>query len=133
MVNLLDLMTEEDRQKSLAAYERRMNGDTSYRKSSKVSSVSFLIAECGYYYGWGAIEAIKRGYIIGHSDTGRVKKIPLTLEEVSELVEAARKVWYSKVVDSSRGHQVATMASFAEKPIEAFEQGISGFKEAIDE
>lgn len=127
MVNLLDLMSEEDKQKSLTAYKHRMAGDTTFRKSHKVSPVSFLIAEFGYYYGWGAIEAVKRGYILGYNDSGKITKIPLSIEEVSELVESARKVWYGKVVDSSRGSQVATASAFSEKPVETFNRGMKPF------
>lgn len=127
MANILDLMTEEDRQKSVSAFERRMSGDTSYRKDHKISPISFLVAEFGYYYGWGAVEAVKRGYIIGRHDDGSLHKIPLTLEEVAEYVESARKVWYGKVVDSSRGTQIATGSVLSKNPASAFNKGIKPF------
>ena len=81
MANILDLMTEEDRQKSVSAFERRMSGDTSYRKDHKISPISFLVAEFGYYYGWGAVEAVKRGYIIGRHDDLAVTAVELALRD----------------------------------------------------
>lgn len=127
MANLLDMMSDSDRDKSLSAFERRMSGDTTYRRNYKISPVSFLIAEFGYYYGWGAIEAVKRGYVEGRHDDGSFHKIPLTLEEVSEYVEAARKVWYGKVVDSSRGTQIAAGSVLSKNPGSAFDKGIKPF------
>lgn len=127
MPSLLDLMSDEDKQKSLSAFERRMSGDTSYRKDRKISPVSFLVAEFGYYYGWGAVEAVKRGYILGYHDDGTQHKIPMTMEEVAELVEAARKVWYGKVVDSSRGSQIAVGSVLSKNPASAFDKGMKPF------
>ena len=127
MANLLDLMSKDDKEKSLSAFERRMAGDTGYRKDHKISPVSFLVAEFGYYYGWGAVEAVKREYILGKHDDGSMHKIPLTLEEVSEYVEAARKVWYGKVVDSSRGSQIAVGSVLSKNPNSTFDKGMKPF------
>ena len=120
-------MSDADKQKSLSAFEKRMAGDTSFRKSHKISPVSFLISEFGYYYGWGAIEAVKRGYIMGSDDNGDEYKIPLNMEEVAELVEGARKVWYGKVVDSSRGSQIAVGSVLSKNPNSTFDKGMKPF------
>lgn len=128
MSNLLDLLSEEDRAKAQSAYEKRMAGDTSYRKEQKISPEIYLIAEFGYYYGWGAVEAAKRGYI-EHFDehTGERKKMILTLEEIAVLVEAARKVWYSKVLDTSRGSLVAVGSAMSKNPGSSFKNGMKPF------
>lgn len=128
MSNLLDLMSEEDRKKSLEAFEKRMNGDTSYRKDQKIDPTVYLIAELGYYYGWGAVEAAKRGYIETFDDhTKERKKMILTLEEIAVLVEAARKVWYSKVLDTSRGSFVAVGSAMSKSPKQSFKEGMKPF------
>ena len=48
MSNILDLMTPEDRQKSLEAFEKRMAGDTSFRANQKISPVSFMQDTANY-------------------------------------------------------------------------------------
>lgn len=129
MSNILDLMTPEDRQKSLDAYEKRMAGDTSYR-SQKISSISFLLAEFGYYYGWEAIAAAKRGYIEGFDEKKQRRiKIPLTMEEIAEYVEGARKVWYGKVIDNARASQIGTATAFNDKDKHAFDKAIKPYRE----
>lgn len=119
------------------AYRKRKSGDTSYRKTLKIPPDVYLIAEFGYYYGWGAVEAAKRGYVEGfrieRDKSGRITRIPtkieLTLEEVNLFVEAARKVWYSKNVDLARGSQVATASALSKHPNTVFDQGMKKFKE----
>lgn len=129
MSNILDLMTPEDRQKSLEAFEKRMAGDKSYR-TRQISPTSFLLAEFGYYYGWEAIAAAKRGYIEGFDvrDQKRIK-IPLTMEEISEYVEGARKVWYGKVIDNARATQIGTATAFNDKDKHAFDKAVKPFTE----
>ena len=132
MANLLDLMTEEDRKKSIDAYKKRMAGDTSYRKGQKVAPEVYLIAELGYYFGWGAIETFKRGYVETFDEnTGKRHKQLFTMEEACALVEAARKVWYSKVIDQSRGTFVAAGSTMSKNPGSSFQKGMKPFiKEA---
>lgn len=128
MANLLDLMSEEDRQKSKEAFKKRMAGDTSFRKSQKISPEAFLIAELGYYYGWGAIETVKRGYVETFDEnTGKRHKQLFTMEEACVLVEAARKVWYSKLLDQSRGTLVATGSALSKSPSKSFQRGMDKY------
>lgn len=128
MANLLDLMSEEDRELSRKAFKQRMAGDTSYRRGNKISPEVYLIAELGYYYGWGAIETVKRGYVeIFDEETGQRHQQLFTLEEACALVEAARKVWYSKVVDNARGNLVATGSALSKNPTRSFNQGMKPF------
>lgn len=128
MANLLDLMSDEDRELSKKAFKQRMAGDTSFRRGNKVSPEVYLVAELGYYFGWGAIETIKRGYVeTFDEETGQRHQQLFTLEEACALVEAARKVWYSKVVDSARGNLVATGSALSKHPSQSFNRGIRPF------
>ena len=134
MANLLDLMQPDERERALAAFERRKSGDTSYRKDLKIPPEVYLIAELGYYYGWGAIEAAKRGYVesfeILNKDGERVEKrtkIALTMEEIAVLVEAAHKIWYGKVVDQARGAQAASASVMSKNPERTFKNGLNPY------
>lgn len=128
MANLLDLMSEEDRRLSEQAFRQRMAGDTSYRRNNRISSQMYLIAELGYYFGWGAVESVKRGYIeVFDEETGLRHQQLFTLEEACALVEAARKVWYSKVVDGARANLVATGSALSKNPNRSFQQGMKPY------
>lgn len=128
MPNLLDLMSEEDRKKSLDAYKKRMSGNLGYRKAQKISPEAFLVAELGYYYGWGAIEAVKRGYVETFDEiTGKRHKQLFTMEEACMLVEAARKVWYSKLLDEGRATMVATGSALSKSPSKNFQNGMKAY------
>lgn len=122
MPNLLDLMSEEDRVVALKNYQERMSGSTRYRSNASMSPKIYLISELGYHYGWGAIEAVKRGYVAATDDKSNTKKIPLTMEEVAVLVEGARKVWYGKVVDSARGSLAASASVMSKNPSSTFKK-----------
>ena len=130
MANLLDLMKPEDRERALESYRQRMAGQSSY-KHSKVSPEAYLVAELGYYFGWPAIEAFKRGYVETFDEhTGKKSKIPVTMEEISAYVDAARKVWYAKVIDTARGSQVATASVLSDKKGKSvWERGMKPFYE----
>lgn len=135
MANLLDLMQPDERERALAAFERRKSGDTSYRKDLKIPPEVYLIAELGYYYGWGAIEAAKRGHVESFETVNkngeRIEKrtkIALTMEEIAILVEAAHKIWYGKIVDQARGMQIATGSVMSKHPNATFNQGIKPFE-----
>lgn len=123
--NLLDLMPKEEREKALAKAEKRMS-----KRTGQVAPEMYLIAEAGYYFGWEAIVAIKRGYIEYRDKQGELKQALLTLEEVSALVDAARKVWYTKMVDQSLGTMNANLSSQSKQPSESFKQTMKPF---IDE
>lgn len=134
MANLLDLMKPEDRARVEDAYKKRMNGDLSYRKGMHIPPEIHLVAELGCLYGWGAIEAAKRGYVeafeVKHVSGERVErrtKIPLTLEEISVLVEAGRKVRYSAVVDDARATQAGVSSAMSKKPNRVFQQSMKEY------
>lgn len=136
MPNLLDLMTPEDRDIAHKNYLERKSGNTAYRKGMSIPPDIFIVAQLGYFYGWGAIETVKRGYVesfeVINKDGKRIEKrtkIPFTMEEASILVEAARKISYSGVVDAARGTQIAVGSVMSKNPRRAFKDGIKPYVE----
>lgn len=130
-VNILDLMTDDERASIKEAYNGRMSGNNSYRKGIKIPPEIYLLSELGYYFGWGAIQDAKRGYVEDFDEaTGKRRKIPLTLEEVNILVEGARKVWYSKIIDNARATQAGAGSVMAKNPNSAFKKSMKPYIEA---
>lgn len=126
--SLLDLMSKEDKEKAIARGRKRMERS----KGSSISPEMYVTAEFGYYFGFEGILAIKRGYIESVGADGKIVHEPFTLEEVLALIEAAKKVWYSKVIDSAHGSMVASAAKFAKQPGEAFNNGMQPFRDKAD-
>lgn len=126
--SLLDLMSPEDKEKALARGRKRLER----AKGSSISPEMYVIAEFGYYFGFEGILAIKRGYIEYTDAQGKIIKEPFTLEEVLALLEAAKKVWYSKVIDTAHGAMVASSSKFAKQPGESFKSGMQPFIDRAD-
>jgi len=124
--NLLDLMPKEARDRALARAEKRLA-----KRTGQISPEMYLVAEAGYYFGWEAIVAIKRGYIEYTDKDGTTKQSLLTLEEVSSLVDAARKVWYTKVLDQSLGSMNANISSNTKNPMEAYRSTMKPFLDEV--
>ncbi len=114
-INLLDLMSDKDRQAARKNYERRLAGETPDHRM-KVTPAAMIMAEAGIMFGWQAIVDIKRGCTDGD--------IPLTLEEVSLLTEAGRKVQYSMEINAARGTQVAVSSALSKTPKKTFDEGM---------
>lgn len=127
MASLLDFMTPEDKQKALERGAKRL----AKNKNSAVSPELFVIAEFGYYFGFEGIMAIKRGYIETIKD-GELVQEPFTLEEVLALIEAAKKVWYSKVIEQSHGNMIASAAKFSANSGETFNKNMKPFMDKAD-
>lgn len=133
MPNLLDMMSEEDRKKSKEAFKQRMAGDVSFRRGQKIPPEIYITAELGYYYGWGAIETVKRGYVETFDEnTGKKHKQLFTMEEACILVEAARKIWYSELVNTSRGTMVATGSALSKSPSKNFQRGMEKYIKEVN-
>lgn len=131
MANLLDLMTPEDREAVEVAFKKRMSGDNTFRKS-KVSRVAYLLAELGMLYGWEAIVAAKRGYIETFDEhTGKKQKMPLSMEELSALVDAGQKVKHSDYVNYARIVCVGTGSAFSKNPNETLRDGMKPFIDGV--
>jgi hypothetical protein len=123
MISLLDLMTPEDREKAIERGKKRLQK----RPGSTISPELYITAEFGYYFGWEGILAIKRGYIEKKGLDGQITQEPFTLEEVMALLEAAKKVWYTKIIDQSHGNFVANYSVNTKKPSESFNNGMKPF------
>ena len=128
MPNLLDLMSPEDKQKAIERGKKRM----AKNKDSSISPELYVVAEFGYYFGFEGILAIKRGYIDKLDNEGNLVQEPFTLEEVLALIEAAKKVWYSKVIDSAHGTLVGSASKFAKNPGDQFSKGMKPFIDKAD-
>lgn len=126
--SLLDLMSKEDREKAIARGHKRIQQN----KGAKVSPAIYTVAEFGYYFGWEGVLAIKRGYIEKADSKGNLVKEPFTLDEVLVLLEAARKVWYSKVVEQSHGNMVSTMSGNSKNPGAVFNTNIKPLSDKAD-
>ena len=131
MANLLDLMTPEDREAVEVVFKKRMSGDNTFRKG-KVSRVAYLLAELGMLYGWEAIVAAKRGYIETFDEhTGKKQKMPLSMEELSALVDAGQKVKHSDYVNYARIVCVGTGSAFSKNPNETLRDGMKPFIDGV--
>lgn len=106
MANLLDLLPPEEKAKAIERGKKRY-ARTEARKGMKISPEIYAISEFGYYYGWEAILTVKRGYIV---DPITLEKDIFDLNEMNALLEGARKVWYSKLVEQGGVNTVS--ASF---------------------
>lgn len=122
--SLLDLMPAEEREKALERAARR--NTTRKGKNVAVSPEMFLVGEMGYYFGWEAILAVRRGYTVTFDSNGKPVKEPFSLEEAEVLIEAAKKVWYSKIVDQA--HSAMIGGSFKVKS-ESFDSAVRPYVE----
>ena len=125
--SLLDLMSPEDKQKAIAKGKKRM--ERSKTQTLDVSPEMFVIAELGYYFGWEAVVAIKRGFITTYDDKMNLKKSTFTLEEALALIEGAKKVWYSKVIDTAHGQFIAQRSAQEKEQGAEFNKGMKPFIE----
>lgn len=125
MSNLLDLMSKEDRERAIEKGRKRLEK----KQGSSISPEIYMVAEFGYYFGWEGIEAIKRGYIQKLNDKGDVVNEPFVLDEVIVLLEAARKVWYTKLVENANSTLIATHSSHTKSPSDSFKKGMKDFRE----
>lgn len=112
-------MSPEEREKALKRAERRLSS----KRGHDISPEIYLVAEFGYYFGWDGILAIKRGYIEKTDGLGKAIKEPFTLEEAMVLLEGARKVWASKVVDKAHATLIGTQTAYSKTPRDTFEKG----------
>lgn len=117
MTSLLDLMSEEERRSVAKLRNRGVNN------SIEVSPINLLVAKLGYFYGWSAIESVKRGYV-EKGDT----RIVLSMEEVSMLVEAGEKIHAQHMIDVARATRAGVASGMSDKhPKQIFEKGVECF------
>lgn len=115
-VSFLDKMPKEERQKYEERAEKRLKKQES-QKGLSVPPEFYNASVFGYYYGWEAIMAYRRGYtIVPKTDedlaedkrlgkkpewTSRYKREMLTSTEAMLLQEGADKVWYKKLSEQA--------------------------------
>lgn len=92
MANLLDLLPPEEKAKAIERGKKRY-AQSEARKGMKISPKIYAISEFGYYYGWSAILAVRNNEI--------------DMDEMNALLEGARKVWYSKLVEQAGAESIA--------------------------
>lgn len=114
-ISLLSMMSAEDRAKARANFQKRIAGETPNHRE-KVPAVAMIMAEAGVMFGWQAVVDLKRGYTEGG--------IPLTLEEMTLIIEGGRKVQYGMNVNAARGTQVAVSSALSKTPKKTFERGM---------
>lgn len=72
-----------------------------------------LLAEFGYYYGWGAVNAVRNNEI--------------DIEEFNNLLSGARKVHSSKMIDLATVNYTSLVASKSKKPQNVMNGGLKHF------
>lgn len=91
MINLLDLMTEQDK----ATVKRWTDEKLNPKYPQDIPIPYYTMAELGHYYGWQAVVALRRGYYIGINKKGEPERIQFTFEEANAMVKAAQKFNYN--------------------------------------
>lgn len=122
--SLLDLMPKEEAEKAKERARRRIARQQAKRPD--VTPEIYLVSELGYYFGWDAVLAARRGYTV---DPITGEKEILTLEEIQVLLEGARKVWYSKLVEQS---QVAIIGNTFRSSSKTFDGATKQFAERAE-
>ena len=92
VVNLLDLMSEDEKKRALERFKSRMEKTDKFARN-RINNEVYLIAEFGSYYGWDGVMAIRNNEI--------------TLEEVYLYLEASRKVEYARLVERTNATRIA--------------------------
>lgn len=128
MPSFLDLLPEKGRELALERARKRRERNSA-RKGLDVAPEIYMVAEFGYYFGWDAVVAIKRGYIEKIGSKGEIIKEPFTLDEVMILLEAARKVWYSKLTEQTHSTMVGNSFKTAAT---SFDQAVKPFTERAE-
>ena len=108
MPKLSDLLSEDDKVKVASWTTKAKRSD--YER--EIPPELYQMALHGFYFGFGAIEAILRGYIDSADPrTGKPIRVPYDLETVVALNQAARKVNYRHFVDMADLNAMAEVSS----------------------
>jgi hypothetical protein len=126
--SLLDLMSPEEREKAIIRGRRRQERRKA-RRGLDISPEIFDICEFGYYFGWDAVMAVRRGYTIA---PGSNEKELLSMEEVQILLEGARKVWYTKLLETASTHMASTTSALSKTPRQSLESQLKSVKELAE-
>ena len=108
MPRLSELLSEQDKEKTKAWADKALNPE----HETDIPPELYQMALHGFYFGFGAIEAIFRGYIDSVDQrTGEPIRIPYNLETVISLNQAARKVSYRQIIDAGDIQAMANVGS----------------------
>lgn len=108
MPKLSDLLSEDDKVKVASWATKAKRSD--YER--EIPPELYQMALHGFYFGFGAIEAILRGYIDSVDQrTGKPIRVPYDLETVVALNQAARKVNYRHFVDMADLNAMSEVSS----------------------
>lgn len=108
MPRLSELLSEQDKEKTKAWADKALNPE----HETDIPPELYQMALHGFYFGFGAIEAIFRGYIDSVDQrTGKPIRIPYNLETVISLNQAARKVSYRQIIDAGDIQAMANVSS----------------------
>lgn len=107
MVKFSELLSEEDRKKSEQWAAERL----SPKHKTEIPPEFYTIAELGYYYGWGAVEAFYRGYIEDWDEKGNRIKLAFPLSKAMGFIKAAKKFNYRRIVDEGDIMAAANISS----------------------
>lgn len=138
-VSFLDKMPENLRKKYEDRAEKRQN--TTQTQGLSVPPEFYDASLLGYYYGWEAIMAFRRGYtIVPKTDedlaedkkagrkpewTSKYKREMLTYAEAQVLIEGANKVWYKKLTEQAHAGVISnsyTMKGTYDQSIKPLEE-----------
>lgn len=136
--SFLDLLPPEEAQKYSERAEKRLEKQRA-KKGLDVSPEMFIVGEAGVYLGgWEAMLALRRGYtVVPETKSYKTKdgetvyytnyvKEPLTLNEAQVMIEAAKKVHYSQVLEQIHANGISnkfvTSASSFNNAIKPFEE-----------
>lgn len=118
-VSFLDKMPDAERKQAVERADKRLEKQQS-KRGLDVPPMFFMAAELGYYYGWEALMAFRRGY----TQNLEGEKELFTMQEATLLLEAAQKVWYKKLTEQAHagviGNSFTVGGSYQEalKPLE---------------
>lgn len=103
-------LTPEEEEKVRQARER-------YENKQNVDRYWYFIAEFGYYYGWGGIDAILANRI--------------TLSEAHVLLEGAKKAWSGQIVDHIQANQAGNASTKGKKGIKIYSKILKAFQKRM--
>lgn len=98
-------------------WEKVRQAKAKYESRHNIDKYWFFIAQFGYYYGWGGVEAILDNKI--------------TMEEAQVLLEGANKVWSSHVVNHIQAAQAGNAANKGKKGVKVFKRIMKVFQKEM--
>ena len=114
MASILDLLNEEERAQVSRRFNKRMLRRRKER-NDRITPEIYLLAEFGYYLGYDAIRDVRENRI--------------SIEEMYAILEGCRKVWYSKLVETTQGTSIAVGTAFSKNAKQDFVKAMKPYSE----